>query len=138
MPVRDAFHEAVVKALLAAGWTITDDPLTLPFGVRTLFVDLGAQSPLAAEKAGRKIAVEVKSFLTKSPLPEWERAIGQYLLYSFLLRRLDPERVLFLAVPDAVFRGLLSEPLSQDFIAEQAIKLIVVSKADEVIEKWIE
>lgn len=30
MPKRDSFHEAVRTALEKEGWTITDDPLTVP------------------------------------------------------------------------------------------------------------
>ncbi len=54
--------EIVKKALIKDGWTITDDPLTLKFGNTELYVDLGAEKVLAAEKEGQKIAVEVKSF----------------------------------------------------------------------------
>jgi XisH protein len=61
MPAKNLYHDAVVAALIADGWTITDDPLTLSFGGKDLFVDLGAERPtLAAEKAGRNIAVEVQ------------------------------------------------------------------------------
>jgi hypothetical protein len=53
-------HDAVVNALIADGWAITADPLTLSLGTRNLFVDLGAeQRSLAAERQGRRIAIEV-------------------------------------------------------------------------------
>lgn len=32
MAARDVFHEAVKNALVKDGWTITHDPLALPFG----------------------------------------------------------------------------------------------------------
>ena len=62
MPVRDVYHTAVRNALVKDGWIITHDPYTFTFGLRNLFVDLGAEWPIAAEKGGRKIAVEIKSF----------------------------------------------------------------------------
>jgi hypothetical protein len=62
MPARDIFHNTVRYALEKDGWVITDDPLTLDWGDRNLFVDLAAERLVAAEKAGRKIAVEIKSF----------------------------------------------------------------------------
>jgi hypothetical protein len=62
MPAKDIYHNTVRTALEKDGWTITKDPLTLEIGDRSLFVDLGAEKILAAEKQGRKIAVEVKSF----------------------------------------------------------------------------
>lgn len=59
MPTKDIHHDAVKNALIADGWTITHDPLTIKFGQSNLFVDLGAERLLAAEKAQVKIAVEV-------------------------------------------------------------------------------
>ncbi len=62
MRQRDFQHNATVRALEKAGWTITDDPLHLGYGDRNLYVDLGAENFLAAEKDHRLIAVEVKGF----------------------------------------------------------------------------
>ena len=59
MPARNLHHDAVVEALITDGWTITHDPLTISYGGKDLFVDLGAErAALAAEKEGRRIAVE--------------------------------------------------------------------------------
>lgn len=60
---KDLFHEAVKEALQKDGWTITDDPLMLPFGNRRLYVDLAADKLIAAQKQQHRIAVEVKSLL---------------------------------------------------------------------------
>ncbi len=61
MPAKNLYHDAVVAALVADGWIITEDPLTLSFGGKDLFVDIGAErTTIGAEKAGRKIAVEVR------------------------------------------------------------------------------
>ncbi len=56
MPAEDAYHQAVRNALVKDGWTIARDPYTLSFGQREVFVDLGAERPIAAERAGRRIA----------------------------------------------------------------------------------
>jgi len=50
MPAKDIYHNTVRTALEKDGWTITNDPLTLEIGDRSLFVDLGAEKILAAEK----------------------------------------------------------------------------------------
>src|SRR5947209_19658133 len=69
MPARNIHHAVVVRALTADGWTITHDPYPLSFGGKDLFVDLGAEeTTLAAEKEGRRIAVEIQSFLGRSPV----------------------------------------------------------------------
>jgi hypothetical protein len=44
------------------GWIITDDPLVLQFGETNLYADLGAELMIAAQKNGKKICVEVKSW----------------------------------------------------------------------------
>ncbi|MEM8534684.1 MAG: element excision factor XisH family protein [Chloroflexota bacterium] len=62
MPARDTYHEIVKQALIDDGWMITHDPLKLSWGGKDMFVDLGAEQLLAAEKAERKIAIEIKSF----------------------------------------------------------------------------
>ncbi|HIE29074.1 TPA: hypothetical protein EYP66_17515 [Candidatus Poribacteria bacterium] len=41
---------------------MTHDPYTLTFGNKDVYVDLGAERLLAAEKNDEKIAVEIKSF----------------------------------------------------------------------------
>ena len=73
---KDIYHYQVRTALEKDGWIITDDPLTLQFGSRSVFVDLGAKKLLAAERDGQRIAVEIKSFVGKSLVKDWENAIG--------------------------------------------------------------
>jgi hypothetical protein len=63
MPQRDIYHDAVKAALSKDGWRITHDPLTVPFGIRKVYLDLGAERLLAAERSGERIAAEIKSFI---------------------------------------------------------------------------
>ena len=44
MSARNIYHGAVVQALIADGWTITDDPLRIGYGDQELYVDLGADA----------------------------------------------------------------------------------------------
>lgn len=77
MPAKDRYHDIVVEALNAEGWRITNDPFYIVFGGRGLFVDLGAEyETLAAEKGGERLAVEIKSFLSPSPVDDLEEALG--------------------------------------------------------------
>lgn len=48
MPARDLYHDAVKRALVKDGWTITDDPLHLKLGRKDMYIDLGACRLLAA------------------------------------------------------------------------------------------
>lgn len=95
---KDKYHEAVRKALVKDGWTITHDPYTISAGSKEVYIDLGAERIIAAEKGIEKIAVEIKTFRSASDIYDFERAIGQYVLYHSALRRREPERVLYLAV----------------------------------------
>ena len=98
MPAKDLYHDAIKAALTKDGWTITDDPLTLRWGPKDLFVDLGAEKLLTAEKAGRKIAVEIKSFLGQSDVEDLRNALGQYVLYQQVLEEVEPDREIYLAI----------------------------------------
>lgn len=95
---KDIYHDTVRTALEKDNWIITDDPLTLKVGRRDLFLDLGAEKLLAAQREGKKIAVEIKSFISQSPVKDLENALGQYILYLKILERLEPERILYLAI----------------------------------------
>ena len=80
MPAKDIYHDIVKNALIKDGWTITHDQLVLRWGTTDVYVDLGAEQLLAAEKHGQKIAVEIKSFVGRSDVDDLEKALGQYLL----------------------------------------------------------
>ena len=85
MPAKDLFHDCVRHALIRDGWTITHDPLRLTWGGKDLYVDLGAERLMAAEKSGQRIAVEIKSFVGDSGVDDLEKAVGQYVLYRAVL-----------------------------------------------------
>ncbi len=138
MPQRDIYHDAVKNALIKDGWAITHDPYILRFGGRKVYVDIGAEAPIGAEKGERKIAVEVKSFLGVSEITELERALGQFMLYRFLLSRQESDRVLFIAVSERAYYSIFNEAEGRDLIAAQNLKLFVFNPTQEVIVRWIE
>lgn len=138
MSEKDLFHNAVRHALEKDGWTITHDPLSLRFQGRDVFVDLGAEQRLAAEKAERKIAVEIKSFLSPSPVRDLELAVGQIALYRTVLAVAEPDRRLYRAVRTDTFRGIISEPLGQLVVSANQVPVLVFDTRQEVIVRWIE
>jgi hypothetical protein len=137
MPAKDIYHDSVKNALIKDGWTITHDPLILKWGHKDLYVDLGAEQLVAAEKEGRKIAVEVKSFVSPSEVEDLETAVGQFVLYHDIMSRTEPDRVLYLAVRAAVFSSVFEEPIGQVLLENQRVKLVVFDPQAEVIVKWI-
>src|SRR5437660_12729030 len=124
MPAKDTFHDALRNALVKDGWTITDDPFRLVWGKRDFYVDLGAERVVAVEKAGKRIAVEVKSFLGASQMHDLELALGQFLLYRSILEEQEPDRALFLAIPDEPAE-ILGEPIGALLIAKHLIRAVV-------------
>jgi hypothetical protein len=137
MPAKDFYHDNVRNALIKDGWTITHDPYTISFGQKDVFVDIGAERPIAAQKHGEKIAVEIKSFLGASDIRELEMAVGQYVFYRSLISRLEPERKLFLAVPESVFINTLNEAIARPVMEDLRIALITFNPKQEVIVRWI-
>ena len=124
--------------MTADGWRITDDPLTLTYGDGNLFVDLGAErGAIAAEKGEQKIAVEVQSFLSQSPVHDLELAVGQFEVYRVVLREMEPDRVLHLAVPSRVYKTLLVAPLGQLIISNVKLRLLVFDENKGVVLQWI-
>lgn len=138
MPRRDLLHDSCKNALIKAGWRITHDPYAILRGRQRLFIDLAAEILLAAEKEGRKIAVEVKSMLGTNEMPELERALGQYVLYRSLLRRREPDRKLYLAITDAAWIEHFDLAEGRDLIDDESLRLIVFDPGREEIEQWID
>jgi hypothetical protein len=136
MPAKDLYHNVVKNALIKDGWRITHDPLRLKWGIKDMYVDLGAERILSAEKDGQKIAVEVKSFVGASDMNDLENALGQYLVYRSVIARTEPDRKLYLAITQSVFGELLSEPLGQIIRADYQVCLIVFDEKNEEIVQW--
>jgi hypothetical protein len=125
------------NALLRDGWTITHDPLRLTSGRRNLYVDLGAERLLAAEKGTIRIAVEIKAFSGPSDVDALEQAVGQHILYRALLGAQDPGRRLFLAVPDDVWSTLFQEPIGETALQHALDRVLSFDPEEERIIQWM-
>ena len=123
MAAKDLFHDAVRTGLEKEQWTITDDPLSLKFGDTRIYIDLGAEKVLAAEKGTEKIAVEIKTFASDSVVFDFHVALGQFLNYQVVLENKDPDRRLYLAIPEEVYNTFFqSLMLSDDYRRQQPMK----------------
>ncbi|NEO55079.1 MAG: fatty-acid oxidation protein subunit alpha [Okeania sp. SIO3B5] len=136
MPAKDIFHDVVKNALIKESWIITDDPLFLEFGGVDMYVDLGAEKLVGAEKDGKKIAVEIKSFVRQSLIYEFHSALGQFINYRTVLRRSQPERTLYLAVSEDTYESFFTLIFTQIVVEENQIKLIIYDPNREVIVQW--
>lgn len=137
MARKDAYHDHVRTALENDGWVITADPLNLTTGEVELFADLGAERVIAAERGNEKIAVEIKSFISQSPVSEFQKALGQYDNYLLSLEDLEPDRQIWLAIPLEVWNDFFQRPFVQKVIRVRAVRCIVFEPDTQIIIKWI-
>ena len=86
---------------------------------------LSSQRLIFAERGLERIAVEVKSFLKASAITDFYGALGQFLTYRLALGREDPERVLYLAVPEDPYKTFFRSDFIQIAIEEFQLLLIV-------------
>ncbi|MBD2552725.1 XisH family protein [Limnothrix sp. FACHB-708] len=136
MSRRDLYHDTVRNALEKDGWTITHDPLPLGDQELLVFADLGAEKLLAAQRGLQKIAVEVKVLGGVSTITELQKAIGQYGLYRYLLERDEPERRLYLAVPQEIYSEYFSKEVIQGWLIREQIQLLIFDPELEVLQ-WL-
>jgi hypothetical protein len=137
MPARDTYHQIVIRALEKAGWRITHDPYHIVVGQKNLFVDLGAEQVIAAEREGKRIAIEVKRFGGPSEVHDLEQALGQYMLYAPFLRAQEPDRLLYLAISGEAWQNLFEEPIGRGVLNEYRLLLIVFDVNTEEITQWM-
>lgn len=138
MPARDSFHDTVKQALIADGWTITADPLRVPFLGIDMYIDLGAEKLIAAEKENKRIAVEIKSFRGTSFLAQFHMAVGQFVNYRVALESQEPDRMLYLAVPLDTFTSSFAMPFALAVQQRNEIRLIVFDPEKKAVTQWIE
>lgn len=136
VPAPDRFHQAVKAALTKDGWTITHDPFLVSIGLLNLYVDLGAEKLIGAEREGQYIAVEVKSFINPSAISEFHSALGQFLNYKVALEIKEPGRELFLAVPLETYEEFFSQPLIQAVSERFDLKLLIYDPEIEEVAQW--
>ncbi|MDJ0658270.1 MAG: XisH family protein [Crocosphaera sp.] len=138
MPAKDIYHDAAKNALIKDNWRITHDPFRLKLARgKNLFIDLGAESLIAAEKEQTKIAVEIKSFRRLSDMKDLEEALGQFVLYNRLLKRYDPTRQLYLAVTEDVGKSVFEEEAGQVLLEDGIIQLFTFDPTIEEIIRWM-
>ena len=137
MPAKDIFHDNVVNALIKDGWNITNDPLKLQWGNKDLYVDLGAEKLIAAQKNSEKIAVEIKSFVGNSQVADLQQALGQYTLYLDIIEETEPERILYLAIREITYEDIFIEPIGQILLKKKRLRLMVFDANREEIIQWI-
>ncbi|MFB2878508.1 XisH family protein [Floridanema aerugineum] len=136
MPAKDIYHDAVKNALIKDGWTITADPYPIKYEEVKLFADLAGEKTISASRKGEQIIIEIKSFLSLSPMRELETALGQYLIYRALLSIEHPDYQLYLAIGKKIYEGFFQKIAIKFILETYQIALLIVDFDKEEIVQW--
>lgn len=134
---KDVIHDAVKNALIKDGWTIIADPFRIEYEEFVLLADLAAERPFAAERDGRKIIVEVKSFVGRSFVKELQQALGQYAMYLDFIELTSPEYELYLGISELAYTELFTQKAAQVVVQRHQLNVLVVNVDREEIVRWI-
>ncbi|MGD1714136.1 XisH family protein [Dapis sp. BLCC M172] len=137
MPARDTYHQAVKNALIKDGWTITFDPYPIKYEEVKLFADLAGEKTISATREGQQIVIEIKSFLSRSPMHEFETALGQYLIYQTFLSLTHPDFKVYLAVGNKIYEKFFAQVAIKLILQKYQVLLLVIDIKKEEIIKWI-
>ena len=132
------YHNKVRLALLEKGVPFEEDATCSPSQKDEWLArsPLG-KVPILELEGGRRIAVEVQSFLNRSSVRDLEEAVGQFGVYRAVLAEVEPDRVLYLAVPQRAYAALFLEPFGQLIVARLGLRLLVFDEQLEKVVQWI-
>ncbi|MFO7032074.1 XisH protein [Limnospira fusiformis CCALA 023] len=99
--------------------------------------DLAGKKSISATKGGRQIVIEVKSFIGRSPMGEFETALGQYLIYQTFLSVTYPGSPVYLAVGQSIYENFFKQVAIELILQRFQVFMLVVDIKNEEIVEWI-
>ncbi len=135
MARRDKTHFIVREALEREGWIVTHDPFFIKLGKKSAEIDLGAERIVLAEKGIEKIAIKI--FIGTSTITDFYHAHGQFDLYDRALKSIEPERILYLALPDDAYEELKNDLFSFPSFEDLHHRIIVYKSENDTDLLWI-
>src|SRR6478672_2391211 len=127
MPAKDVYLDAVRNALVKDGWSITADPYPIKYEEVKLFADLAGEKIISANKEGQQIVIEIKSFISRSPMREFETALGQYLIYQTFISITHPGQKVYLAISENVYRKFFEQIAIELILKKYQVLLLIVN-----------
>ncbi len=101
-----------------------------------LFVDLAAEEMVVAQRDGRKIAVEIKTFGRASIVQDLKDMVGSFQVYRDLLAETAPDFQLFVAISQVTYESDFDLPIAQFLVTKNHIPLIIVDVISARITQW--
>jgi hypothetical protein len=106
MPAKDRHHDAVKRALIKDGWSITREQVLFIVADRHVWIDIEASKG----SQQRTILIEVKGFEGSSQVNELMDAVGKYVVYRAVIDEAGGQTMpLYLAITDTIYQSILSE-----------------------------
>lgn len=137
MPARDFYHNAVKSALTKDNWAIAADPYLIQCEDINLSADIADSRPIAAEREGHKIVVDIECFVGRSLMTDFHLAVGRYKLYQMLVEKTAPEYDLYLAIDDITYNNFFRREGIDFLVRSSQIKIFVVNIDEQEIVQWI-
>jgi hypothetical protein len=135
LPAKDRYHDTVIRSLHKAGWILITEQVAIIVEDRRLWIDIRASK----QTEDLAILIEVKGFEgMPSPIEYLANATGKYAMYRAALDYLQIDLPLYMAVPDAAYRGILSEEIGQQTLRHNRVRLLVFDPEREEIVRWID
>ncbi len=138
-PARSRHHNTVREAIHRDGWTITQDPFPLSPRHRREADDADvAPTLIAAERNGRRIAIEIATLQGASPTADLREAAGRFVVTRALLQAADPNRQLYLAVSRRVYDRVFTGAPGEQVAAGLPLPLLVFQELPPEVRRWID
>lgn len=134
---KDKDHYLVKEALVKDGWVITHDPFFITTPGVPYEADLGAEKLLAATKGKKRIVIEIKTFQKASKVYEFHLVVGQFHNYKIGIAEIEPDRTLYIAMPEEAYSELFQYPIIQKSAEAIGLNLIIYDPEKIEIIKWI-
>ena len=80
--------------------------------------------------------VEIKSFLSRSPMREFETTLGQYLIYKTFLSLTNPEHTVYLAISNKIYEKFFTQVAIELILEKYQVLLLIVDINKEEIIQW--
>ncbi|WP_427161855.1 XisH family protein [Aliinostoc sp. HNIBRCY26] len=138
MSAKDIYHTAVKNAFIKDGWTITADPYPLEYEDIELYPDLAIEKLISETRTQRKIIIEIKSFISPSLIQDFEKALGQYIVYRNLIQLAKDEyQEIYLAIKDGIYETFFQRKSIKAIVKLNQLSLVIINMEREEIVEWI-
>ena len=83
-----------------------------------------------------EIAVEIKSFVSNSSVTDCHLAVGQFINYRVALEVSEPDRKLFLAIPNTAYKEFFQKKFPQMVVRKYQLEVLIYDIESQEIISW--